>query len=441
LKKGTLGNLAKRIGAVLLTACLLAGAAVPETVSALDLSWDDATNGWYASDADAFLYFVPAAATAKKGTKIYCYFGEKTAVTLPSKCNSYTITNVASEFSTYSITTKFTSITIPSGYTTIEKGAFSNQTNLYRVVIPATVTKIAATAFKGCDKSKLTIVAPYGSYAEEYAIAKGIHYTNSTSRKIQTNGKTMYVGESKTIAVLNNNKTVTWKSSDTSVATVSSAGKVKAKNAGQTTITATIGTKTYSYTFKVLKRTEANVLKVIWTNYVKVGMSDYEKAIAAKNWLDDHVSTTGTSVSATKAFTTGKVNYTGYANAYKKILDHYGLTTKVISGTSHMDNSVVIAGTTYTVSTLASESGVDKTYTTTTCEGVAINKSTMNLSVGKTDTFKPLGVTKAITWSSSNAKVATVNKSGKVTAKGAGTATVTMKMDGKTYKCTVRVNS
>jgi uncharacterized protein YjdB len=353
------------------------------------------------------------------------------------------VTNVSSDFSTYSSTfnTKFTNITIPSGYTTIEKGAFANQTDLYRVQIPATVTKIAPTAFKGCDKSKLTIVAPYGSYAEEYAIAKGIHYTNSTSRKIQINGKTMYVGESKTIAVLNNSKTVTWASADTSVATVSSAGKVKAKKAGQTTITATIGTKTYSYTFKVLKRTEANVLKVIWTNYVKVGMSDYEKAIAAKKWLDDHISTSGTSVSATKAFETGKVNYTGYANAYKKILDHYGLTTKVIKGTSHMDNSVVIAGKTYTVSTLASATGVDKTYTTTTCEGVAINKSTMNLSVGKTDTFKPLGVTKAITWTSSNTKVATVNKNGKVTAKGAGTATVTMKMDGKTYKCTVRVNN
>jgi uncharacterized protein YjdB len=169
-------------------------------------------------------------------------------------------------------------------------------------------------------------------------------------------------------------------------------------------------------------------------------MSDYDKAVAATAWLKDNVSTSGTSVLAAKAFETGKVNYTGYANAYKKILDHYGITTEVVSGSSHMDNSVKIAGKTYTASTLSSVSGVDKNYTTTLCEGVALNKSTMTLSVGKSDTFQTVGTTKAITWSSSNTSVATVDSKGKVTAKAKGTATITMKMDGKTQKCTVRVN-
>ena len=37
-------------------------------------------------------------------------------------------------------------------------------------------------------------------------------------------------------------------------------------------------------------------------------------------------------------------------------------------------------------------------------------------------------------------KVATVTKSGKVTAKGAGVTTVIMKIGTKTYDCKVRVN-
>lgn len=42
-------------------------------------------------------------------------------------------------------------------------------------------------------------------------------------------------------------------------------------------------------------------------------------------------------------------------------------------------------------------------------------------------------------WSSSNTKVATVNSSGKVTGKKKGTAVITAKANGKTYKCKVTV--
>ena len=64
----------------------------------------------------------------------------------------------------------------------------------------------------------------------------------------------------------------------------------------------------------------------------------------------------------------------------------------------------------------------------------------MNLSVGGTDTFKALGTTKKITYSSNNKKVATVTTSGKVTATGAAIAIVTMKMGAKTDTVRVRVN-
>ena len=317
--------------------------------------------------------------------------------------------------------------------------AFMSTGNLYRISIPASVKSIGENAFSGCNKSRLTIVAPYGSVAEQYAIEHGIQYSNSTSVQIQPNSTSMYVGEQKTIGVLNTNKEATWKSSNTSVATVDATGLVKAKKAGNAKISATIGGKTYRYTCKVVARTQSNVLKVVWDNYVTSSMSDYEKAVAAEQWVSTHIDASGTSSSVKNALESGKVSYTGRANTYKKILEHYGLKVKVVKGSKQVENSVVIAGKTYKVSALSKVPAVDKSYTTTPF-GVAINKSTMNLSVGGTDTFKTLGTKQKVTYSSSNKKVATVTAGGKVTAKGAGTATVTMKMGAKTYKLRVRVN-
>ena len=72
---------------------------------------------------------------------------------------------------------------------------------------------------------------------------------------------------------------------------------------------------------------------------------------------------------------------------------------------------------------------------------VKLNKSKVTLYVGKTTTLKVKGTSKKVTWSSSNKKVATVNKKGKVTAKKKGTATITAKASGKKYKCKVTVKN
>lgn len=49
-------------------------------------------------------------------------------------------------------------------------------------------------------------------------------------------------------------------------------------------------------------------------------------------------------------------------------------------------------------------------------------------------------ITKSVSWSSNNTYVATVNSSGKVTAKNAGTAIITASVDGIKAKCTITVN-
>lgn len=72
---------------------------------------------------------------------------------------------------------------------------------------------------------------------------------------------------------------------------------------------------------------------------------------------------------------------------------------------------------------------------------VKINKTKTTIYVGKSTTLKITGTSKKITWSSSNKKVATVSSKGKVTAKKKGTATITAKVNGKSYKCKVTVKN
>ena len=78
-------------------------------------------------------------------------------------------------------------------------------------------------------------------------------------------------------------------------------------------------------------------------------------------------------------------------------------------------------------------------------ESVTLNKTELTLDVGGeetlTATVSPDDATdKAVTWSSDNTAVATV-ENGKVTAVSAGTATITAKAGGKSATCSVTVNA
>lgn len=170
------------------------------------------------------------------------YTGSKTSVTFPEKCNSYTVTGIGTDLSQL-ILTNLCTVKIPSGYTTIENLAFQNQTQLYRIEIPASVKTIGKDAFAGCNRTKLTIVTPYGSAAETYAKANEIHYSSQTSLQIQAGYSKLYVGESRSIVVLNASVAPVWKSSNSSVVSVDADGRLTAKKAGTVKITATIGKK------------------------------------------------------------------------------------------------------------------------------------------------------------------------------------------------------
>ena len=71
--------------------------------------------------------------------------------------------------------------------------------------------------------------------------------------------------------------------------------------------------------------------------------------------------------------------------------------------------------------------------------GVRMNRKKASMLVGQTLTLKVKGTKKAPKWSSSNKKVASVDQTGRVTARKKGTAVIKAKVKKKVVKCTVRV--
>ena len=111
-------------------------------------------------------------ADIREGTERICkgaFFGctALTGVTIPAS-----VTRIDSN--AFSGCTGLTSVTIPEGVAEIESDAFSGCTALTGATIPASVTEIGWWAFHGCEH--LTIHAPAGSYAQQYAQRNNIRF-------------------------------------------------------------------------------------------------------------------------------------------------------------------------------------------------------------------------------------------------------------------------
>lgn len=74
-----------------------------------------------------------------------------------------------------------------------------------------------------------------------------------------------------------------------------------------------------------------------------------------------------------------------------------------------------------------------------TVKNPTLNRTTLNLKTKKNYTLKVQGKIGKVTFKSSNTKVSTVNAKGKVVAKKKGNATITVKANGITLKCKVKV--
>ena len=218
------------------------------------------------------------------------------------------------------------------------------------------------------------------------------------------------------------NKTVTWKSSDTSVATVDN-GKITAVNAGTATITVTTedGSKTATCNVTVTPA----IINV-------TGVTLDKTTVSLEEGNTTTLTATVAPTNATNKAVTWKSSDTSIAT-----VDN-GKITAVNAGTATITVTTEDGGKTATCKVTVTSAIINVT-------GVTLDKTTVSLEEGNTTTLTatvaPANATnKAVTWKSSNTSVATVNN-GKVTAVKAGTATITVTTEdgSKTATCNVTV--
>ena len=210
------------------------------------------------------------------------------------------------------------------------------------------------------------------------------------------------------------NKALKWESKNTWVATVDESGNVTAKNPGEATITVTAadnGGAQATCKVTVTERT-APVIKV-----TQIQLSQTRASLNEGKELQ--LTATVLPANATNQSLTWSSSVEGVAT-----VDSTGKVTAIKAGTT------VITATAKDDSGISASCTVQVTVPTVKVTGITLNKTTASVVKGKTvaltATVTPDTATdKTIKWTTSNKNVATVSTDGVVTAKAAGTATIT----------------
>src|SRR6266513_2640794 len=216
-------------------------------------------------------------------------------------------------------------------------------------------------------------------------------------------------------------RTVTWTSSNTSVATVSSSGLVTSGVPGTATITATSEGKAGSAVVTATSVPVASVAVSPGAASIRVGQT-VQLAATPKD------SSGSTLAGRTVTWASGDTTVARVSPS--------GLVTGVAPGTASI------------IATSEGKSGTAAiTMTTVPVASVAVSPATAGLQVGQTvqltaapkDSAGIALTGRAVTWTSSNSAMATVSSSGLVKGVAPGTATITATSEGKAGSAAVTV--
>ncbi len=331
--------------------------------------------------------------------------------------------------------------TIPNTVTSIGEDAFSGCNSLTSISIPASVVSIGDYAFHNCTGlSKITCFAttPPVIYSHTfpssvtnraylYVLAESLNAYQSasywknfiyiqeipvlaTSISLNQTSATLYMGNTlQLIATVlpsaTTDKTVSWSSNNTSVATVSSNGLVTPKSTGSATITVRTedGSNLTAQCIVTVKQ-YATSISLSETNVTICTGNTLQLAATVMPSTTSNPSVTWTSSNTSVA----TVSSTGLVTA--KSTGNATITARTADGSN------LSASCSVTVKQLATSISLSQT------EATMYTGNTLQLTatVLPSTTSNP-----AVTWTSSNTSVATVSSEGLVTAVSPGNAIIT----------------
>ena len=376
---------------------------------------DDATDKtvtWSTSDASVATIINGVVTAVKVGTAtITVKAGDKTAT-----CS---VTVVATDVT--SVNLDKTSVSLKAGETvtltaTVNPDDATDKTVTWSTsdASVATVTNGVVTAVK---VGTATITAKAGDKTATCSVT--VVATEVTSVTLDKTSASLKAGETVTLTATVNpddatDKTVTWSTSDASVATVTN-GVVTAVKVGTATITAKSGDKTATCTVTVVATDVTSVTLDKTSVSLKAGETVTLTATVNPDDATDKTVTWSTSDASVATIINGVVTAVKVGTA----------TITVKAGDKTATCSVTVVATDVT--------------------SVNLDKTSVSLKAGETVTLtatvNPDDATdKTVTWSTSDASVATVTN-GVVTAVKVGTATITAKAGDKTATCSITVTA
>ena len=473
------------------SASLKAGETVTLTATVNPDDATDKTVTWTTSDATIATVDNGVVTAKKVGTAtITAKAGDKTAI-----C---TITVAATPVT--SVTLNQTSASLKAGETVTLTATVNPDDATDKTVTWATTDATVATVNNGVVTAKkvgtATITAKAGDKTATCAIT--VVATPVTSITLNKTTASLKAGETLALTATVNpddatDKTVTWSTTDATVATVSN-GVVTAKKVGTATITAKAGDKTATCEITVVATPVTSVTLNQTSASLKAGETVTLTATVSPDDATDKTVTWATTDATVATVDNGKVTAkkVGTATITAKAGDKTAtcsitvVATPVTSVTLNQTSAQLKAGETVTLTaTVSPDDATDKTVTwsttdatvatvsngvvtakkvgtatltakagdkTATCAitvvatpvtSVTLNQTSASLKAGETVTLtatvNPNDATdKTVTWSTTDATVATVSN-GVVTAKKVGTATITAKAGDKTATCAITV--
>ena len=323
---------------------------------------------------------------------------------------SYTLTMGSKESVTLTATIS------PSNASTKTVTWKSSNTKVAKVSSSGKVTAV------GPGKATITVTSNDGGYKETCTVTV---IQPLKSVKFSSSNATFYVGQKSALPLVftpsnASNKNVTWKSSDTKIATVDSDDKITAVKTGKCTIT--VKAKDGGYSAKCT----LTVVKKVNVTSVKLNKSSVTVNMGKTYTLKPTVSPSNAS--------NKNVTWSS-SNPKVATVNSKGVVTAVKGGKAVITCKTKDQGKTYKCTVTVYQS-VSK---------VTLSAASATIIAGKTKTLtatvSPSSATnKAVKWSSSDTSIATVDSNGKIKALKGGTVTITAKSkDNTSIKATCKV--
>ncbi|MGN0460111.1 MAG: leucine-rich repeat protein [Ruminococcus sp.] len=352
------------------------------------------------------------------------YKGSASNLTLPSTLDGFTVKSIGVD--AFLGCTTIESVTIPSSITSIGGAAFAGCSNMRSIKLPNSVVSIGAGAFNYCSSLE-TITIP-----NKVKTIEGLTFyycSNLKSVKISSSVKTI---EKYAFMYCNNLGNVTIPQSVTKIGEGAFYDCISCKKI--TILNPKIQLDTYAigYCYSGNSSYPVTAQNISICSFKGSSAEEYARA------NDIPFAALSTSISVnTKAslYVKGKTKIT------PKVVYPYGQTTYKSSNTSvaKVDANGVVTGVKKGTAKITVANNGTKKIVTVTVKNPTLNATSKTLKVKKSFTLKVTGKIGTAKFTSSNKKVATVSSSGKVTAKKKGTATISVKTNGVTLKCKVKV--